>query len=642
MRPSRVALTASCVAVAAVGGLAASSLAASGVIETVAGTGFSGSALNGTATSVALNAPADVAASAGGGFYVVDTANGQIRLVRSGQITTVAGGSTGEDGEGGPVFDTPLGVAQAADGTLFVTDRHRVQSVSATSGIDVVAGDGTAGNGGDDGPAGSARLNTPGGIAVLPSGGVVVADTGNHLIRKIENGIISIVAGRPAQGFRGDGGPAVDAELSRPTDVAVLADGDLLIADTGNGRVRRVEADDDTISTVAGGGTATGDGGRAADAVLEEPASVVPAADGGFAVSVAGSHRVRRVLPDGTITTLAGTGTAGDSGDGGAATAATLDGPSGLAVGAAGRLLVADRLNHKVREIDVDLLAAPAPTPTTATEPAPTPTTATEPEPTPTTETEPEPTPTTATEPEPTTPAEPAPARAEGSSAAAATQAEPAGDAAPGSATRATAPSADAAQAPEAPVLGRAVVVAPVAGTILIRRPGADAATRLAAGEQIPVGSLLDARRGTVALTSALPGGSTQTGRFGGGRFSVSQPAGGGGVTELVLRGPELGACRRASGRRTTTTARAAARRRKPARRLWGEDKGGRFRTRGRNSVATVRGTRWLTEDTCAGTLTRVVEGAVDVYDVHRRVTRRVAAGRSVLVRVPAARPAAR
>jgi hypothetical protein len=172
------------------------------------------------------------------------------------------------------------------------------------------------------------------------------------------------------------------------------------------------------------------------------------------------------------------------------------------------------------------------------------------------------------------------------------------------------------------------VVVAPVAGTVLVRRAGADTATPLGPGEEIPVGSLVDARRGTVALTSVLPDGRTQTGRFSGGRFSITQPSWAKGMTELTLRGPELGSCRPASPGK----ARAAARR-KPARRLWGQDEGGRFRTRGRNSVATVRGTRWLTEDTCAGTRTRVLEGAVDVFDPRRGITRRVGAGGSLLVR---------
>jgi hypothetical protein len=172
------------------------------------------------------------------------------------------------------------------------------------------------------------------------------------------------------------------------------------------------------------------------------------------------------------------------------------------------------------------------------------------------------------------------------------------------------------------------VVVAPASGTVLVRRPGARTATPLGPHEEIPVGSLVDARRGTVALTSALPGGRTQTGRFSGGRFSITQPARAEGMTELSLRGPELASCRPASPGK----ARAAARR-KPARRLWGQDEGGRFRTRGRNSVATVRGTRWLTEDTCAGTRTRVLEGAVDVFDPRRGTTRRVSAGGSVLVR---------
>jgi hypothetical protein len=102
-------------------------------------------------------------------------------------------------------------------------------------------------------------------------------------------------------------------------------------------------------------------------------------------------------------------------------------------------------------------------------------------------------------------------------------------------------------------------------------------------------------------------------------------------MVDIVLTGGDFSACRPA--RRGAGRASAAGRRRKAVRRLWGSDRSGRFRTRGRNSVATVRGTRWLTEDRCEGTLTRVVEGAVEVRDTRRGTTRLVRAGGQVLVR---------
>jgi len=180
------------------------------------------------------------------------------------------------------------------------------------------------------------------------------------------------------------------------------------------------------------------------------------------------------------------------------------------------------------------------------------------------------------------------------------------------------------------PVLGRTVVLAPAQGTVLVRRPGGRAFAPLGIADDLPVGTLVDARRGTVRLSTALPAGH-QTGAFRGGLFEVRQSRSARGLTDLVLRGGDFASCPR---RRARTVARSAAvrRRGKAVRRLWGRDRGGRFRTRGRSSVATVRGTAWLTEDRCDGTLTTVTEGAVAVRDLRRGTTTLVRAGRSRLV----------
>jgi hypothetical protein len=165
------------------------------------------------------------------------------------------------------------------------------------------------------------------------------------------------------------------------------------------------------------------------------------------------------------------------------------------------------------------------------------------------------------------------------------------------------------------PTLGSSVVTRSVAGSVLVRRPGSDSFVPLRPDAELPLGSEIDASDATIALTSALPSGRTQTGRFGGGRFMVRQ--GGRGYVDLYLRGR---ACPR-SGRRAHggSPSAVSARRRRPNH-LWGRDRGGRFRTHGRNSQATVRGTRWLVADRCDGTLTRVTKGAVVVRDrVHHR-----------------------
>jgi len=185
-----------------------------------------------------------------------------------------------------------------------------------------------------------------------------------------------------------------------------------------------------------------------------------------------------------------------------------------------------------------------------------------------------------------------------------------------------------ASPAPPAPVLGSTVTVALVKGKIFVR-PRGGRRFRLRRPTSIPVGSLVDSRRGTVALRSALNAqGATQTGKFRGGVFQVRQKRGGNGVTDIILRGRGLGGCRAARAKRALAV---ASRRR--GRRLWSRDRGGRFRTHGRDSIATSRGTAWLTVDRCDGTLTRVSEGAVAVRNVRRRKTVLVRAGHQYLAR---------
>jgi hypothetical protein len=167
------------------------------------------------------------------------------------------------------------------------------------------------------------------------------------------------------------------------------------------------------------------------------------------------------------------------------------------------------------------------------------------------------------------------------------------------------------------PTLGASVVVHAVAGRVLIRRPGSGRFARMATHAEIPFDSEIDASHATIALTSALPSGRTQTGRFGGGRFQLRD--GRQGYVDLYLRGR---ACPRSRRHAHVGSAPAASARRRRRNHLWGHDHGGRFRTHGRHSQATVRGTRWLVADRCDGTLTLVTTGSVVVRDTvrHRRL----------------------
>ncbi len=210
---------------------------------------------------------------------------------------------------------------------------------------------------GDGGPATEASLGFPDGLAVDAAGNLFIADTFNHRIRRVSpDDIISTVAGNGIRGFSGDGGPATNASLANPDGLAVDAAGNLFIADTFNHRIRRVSPDG-IISTVAGsefGGFFSGDGGPATDASLAFPQGVAVDAAGNLFVADTFNHRIRQVSPDGIISTVAGNGIRGLSGDGGPATNASLANPDGLAVDAAGNLFIADSSNHRIRRVSPD------------------------------------------------------------------------------------------------------------------------------------------------------------------------------------------------------------------------------------------------------------------------------------------------
>lgn len=228
--------------------------------------------------------------------------------------------------------------------------------VQAQGIIRTVAGGGTGTFCGDGGRAALACLLNPSGAAVDPKGGIVIADTANHRVRRITpGGVITTIAGNGVAGFAGDGGPATGTSLRSPSSVAIDHNGNLFILDAGNSRLRRV-ALTGTIVTVAGTGVAgySGDGGPASQAQIS------PSLDSGLAVDAqdnlyltdTGNHRVRKITPAGIITTIAGNGQAGFSGDNGPATAASLNRPSGtVAVDTAGNLYIPDTDNDRVRRV---------------------------------------------------------------------------------------------------------------------------------------------------------------------------------------------------------------------------------------------------------------------------------------------------
>jgi sugar lactone lactonase YvrE len=257
---------------------------------------------------------------------------------------------------GGARFARPVGVAVDADGVVYVSESEygasRVIAIGGGTDLTVAGGDG----GDRDGiPAPVATLAAPHGIAIL-DGRLYIADRDHARVRSVSaDGTIGTVAGTGRVGPLGDLGPAIGARLWQPTGVAVGPDGSLFIADVAGHRVRRVDPGG-TISTVAGSGAPGfgGDGGPAIEAGLSGPSGVAVGADGSLYIADRDNDRVRRVDPGGMISTVAGSGTPGFGGDGGPAVAAALASPAAVAVGPDGSLYVADTGNHRIRRVGAD------------------------------------------------------------------------------------------------------------------------------------------------------------------------------------------------------------------------------------------------------------------------------------------------
>jgi sugar lactone lactonase YvrE len=340
-------------------------LSASGTVSVVAGTGLSGySGDGGAAASAQIATVTGLALDGAGNLYIAQSPNYIRRVSTDGTITRIVGTSTaGFSGDGGPATSAQTfsvsGVTVDSSGNLYFGDVHRIRKISAGGIITTIAGNGTTFSAGDGGPATSAEMVRPTGLGLDSAGNLYVTDTTDNLVRRIlKNGTISTVAGSPSYqtAFGGDGGPAISAQIYQPTAVSFDASGNLYIADSSNARIRQVSAITGVITTVAGGGASTGDGGQATSAQLKYPDGVALSSTGAMFISDLYGYRVRMVSGGGTISTLAGTGTAGSSGDGGPAANAQLNGPSGVAVDASGSVYVVDSSGSsgRVRKVGVD------------------------------------------------------------------------------------------------------------------------------------------------------------------------------------------------------------------------------------------------------------------------------------------------
>jgi serine/threonine protein kinase, bacterial len=337
-----------------------------GIITTVAGTGalgFSGD--GGPAVVAQINFPSDVEVGLKGDLYFSDRSNHRIRKIDDeGIITTVAG--IGVEGFGGDfglaknaVLKFPFGISMDRLGNLYIADRgnNRIRKVDVRGIITTIAGDSMHSFGGDYGPATYSNLAYPTDVVVDDEDNIYIADRNNNRIRKIDRqGVITTLMGIGKTDFNGDNEIAPETSLHLPFALAIHPGHKLVVVDRTHFRVRSVGLKNYTVTTVAGNGKSLfkGDGGPGQGATLNTPSGIVIDSHDNILFADLQHHRVRKLAPDGIITTYAGNGREGSEGNGGPALSAALFMPSTIAIDGEDNLYVVHRLGNGwvIRKID--------------------------------------------------------------------------------------------------------------------------------------------------------------------------------------------------------------------------------------------------------------------------------------------------
>jgi serine/threonine-protein kinase len=289
--------------------------------------------------------PFRVALAPDGSLVIPNGRGHDVLRLRDGRFERIAGnGSDGFEADGVAATSTavgfPIDAAVGPNGDVYVVTAHRVRRIDAATGIiSTFAGTGVDHYDGDGGPATAANLDAPVAVAVGPGGDVFIAEARGR-IRRVDAStrVISTFAGVGRNASSGDGGPATAAEIDRPHGLSVGPDGTVYVADTYGGRIRRIDPSTGTITSVVSGLTTL-------------PVHVVVAPDGSLIVAEAQGAVVSRIAPNGTRTRVIGTGREGSSGDGGPAVRALVEEPAGTAVAADGTIYVAEVDGRRIRRV---------------------------------------------------------------------------------------------------------------------------------------------------------------------------------------------------------------------------------------------------------------------------------------------------
>ena len=274
-------------------------------------------------------------------------------------VTFGGNGAAAFSGDGGQAvfaaFNQPRGMSIDVAGNVYFADimNSRVRRIAVNGVITTVAGTGVAGFSGDGGQATAAMLSGPQAVLVDAAGNLIIADTQNRRIRMVNtSGTISTIAGTGVQGFSGDGGPAIQAMVWQAVDLAIDTNGSIYFADSSAQRVRKI-ATTGIITSVAGNGTAgySGDNAQATLAMLNFPLSIAIDGSNNLYIADADNFRIRMVNSNGNITTVAGNGSESFAGDSGPALSAMLNYPSGVRIGLPGTFYIADSSNNRVRMV---------------------------------------------------------------------------------------------------------------------------------------------------------------------------------------------------------------------------------------------------------------------------------------------------